>query len=118
MWPAAYGGVLAVTGCDEDDRQDAEAAFGMWTDIAAPSVGVPVFHPDGFVAFLGGTSHAAPLVTGADLIASGYAPGPRMGEMLRWIQDEQLEGRVTTRDEAVRRVRERFPPADGEQPLA
>ena len=65
MWPAAYGGVMAVTGCDGDDRQDPDAAFGMWTDIAAPSVGVPVFHPDGFVAFLGGTSHAAPLVTGA-----------------------------------------------------
>jgi poly(A) polymerase len=50
-----------------------------------------------------------PLLTGADLLSEGYAPGPRMGEILRFARDLQLEGQVSARDEAVRRVRERFP---------
>jgi poly(A) polymerase len=33
-----------------------------------------------------------PLLTGADLIAMGYAPGPRMGEILAAVADRQLEG--------------------------
>ncbi len=33
-----------------------------------------------------------PLLTGADLIAMGYEPGPRMGEILAAVEDRQLEG--------------------------
>ena len=50
-----------------------------------------------------------PLLTGADLLSEGYTAGPRMGEMLRFVRDLQLDGQITARDEAVRRVRERFP---------
>jgi poly(A) polymerase len=50
-----------------------------------------------------------PLLTGADLLSEGYAPGPRMGEILRWVRDQQLDGALAERDEAVRRVRERWP---------
>lgn len=42
-----------------------------------------------------------PLVTGRDLIAAGYAPGPRMGELLRGLEDAQLEGVIQTREEAL-----------------
>jgi poly(A) polymerase len=52
-----------------------------------------------------------PLVTGRDLIAAGYAPGPAMGRMLAWILDRQLDGEVGSKDEAVRRVLSEFPPA-------
>ncbi len=41
------------------------------------------------------------LVTGDDLLALGVAPGPRLGEILRAIDDARLEGRVRTREEAV-----------------
>jgi poly(A) polymerase len=51
----------------------------------------------------------APLVTGADLIAAGYEPGPRFAEMLAAAEDAQLEGRVGSREEAMKMVRERFP---------
>lgn len=57
-----------------------------------------------------------PLLTGKDLMALGYAAGPAMGKMLRWVQDEQLEGRVEDRDAAVRRVREEFPMHEGDDP--
>ena len=42
-----------------------------------------------------------PLVTGRDQIAAGYEAGPRLGQILRWLEDEQLEGRLTTRDAAL-----------------
>jgi poly(A) polymerase len=51
----------------------------------------------------------APLVTGADLIAVGYEPGPRFAEMLAAVEDAQLEGRVGSREEAMTMVREMFP---------
>ncbi len=53
-------------------------------------------------AELAATPPAPPrLVTGDDLLALGAAPGPRLGEILRAIDDARLEGRVRTRDEAV-----------------
>jgi poly(A) polymerase len=50
----------------------------------------------------------ARLVTGADLIAAGYSPGPVFSEMLSMIEDAQLENRVETREQALEMVRERF----------
>ncbi len=41
------------------------------------------------------------LVTGADLIARGWKPGPRFSEVLTEIQNLQLEGSVTTREAAL-----------------
>jgi putative nucleotidyltransferase with HDIG domain len=52
-----------------------------------------------------------PLVTGRDLIVAGYAPGPLFKEMLQAAEDAQLEGAVTSADEALALVRERFGPA-------
>lgn len=48
------------------------------------------------------------LVTGNDLKASGYAPGPQFTEMLRVVEDAQLEGAIHTREEGLALVRERF----------
>jgi poly(A) polymerase len=49
------------------------------------------------------------LLAGADLIALGYRPGPRIGEILRALEDAQLEGEVQTRGDAEALVRSRFP---------
>jgi poly(A) polymerase len=51
----------------------------------------------------------APLVTGYDLIAAGYAPGPRFKEILSAVEDGQLEGRLQSRDEAMQLVAREFP---------
>ena len=48
------------------------------------------------------------LLTGRELIAAGYAPGPRFREMLHAAEDAQLEGTIATADEAFALVRERF----------
>jgi tRNA nucleotidyltransferase (CCA-adding enzyme) len=49
-----------------------------------------------------GVEHDAPppLLLGRHLIALGVAPGPAMGELLRAVYEEQLDGRVTTLEEA------------------
>lgn len=49
-----------------------------------------------------------PILTGRDLIAAGYVPGPRFAEMLHAAEDAQLEGMIATPEEALAMVRERF----------
>jgi poly(A) polymerase len=50
-----------------------------------------------------------PLITGRELIAAGYTPGASFKEMLRAVEDAQLEGAIATEDDALRLVLERFP---------
>ena len=53
------------------------------------------------------------LVTGRDLIAARYRPGPAFKLMLEAVEDAQLEGIAKTTEEGLALVRERFgaPPA-------
>jgi poly(A) polymerase len=55
------------------------------------------------------TVRPRPLITGRELIAAGYAPGAGFKEMLRAVEDAQLEGTIGTAEEALRLVKERFP---------
>jgi putative nucleotidyltransferase with HDIG domain len=43
----------------------------------------------------------APLLTGNDLIAAGYKPGPIFRTVLHQIEDAQLENRISTKEEAL-----------------
>lgn len=49
-----------------------------------------------------------PLLTGRELIAAGYQPGPRFRKMLEAVEDAQLEGVLTTAEEALRFIESRF----------
>ena len=55
----------------------------------------------------------APLITGADLIAAGFRPGPRFGEILSAVEDAQLEHRLRTPAEALEWVLAQWPPESG-----
>jgi putative nucleotidyltransferase with HDIG domain len=57
------------------------------------------------------TVRPRPLITGRELIAAGYTPGAGFKEMLRAVEDAQLEGTIATEDEAMMLVRQRFPVA-------
>jgi poly(A) polymerase len=48
------------------------------------------------------------LLTGGDLKEMGYAPGPLFSEILRCLEDAQLEGQINSKEEAEALVRERF----------
>ena len=49
-----------------------------------------------------------PLLTGRELIAAGYQPGPRFKKMLEAAEDAQLEGLIATPDEALHLIHNRF----------
>lgn len=56
-----------------------------------------------------GQLHPPPLLTGDDLIAQGYAPGPLFKEILHAVEEAQLNGEIQTKLEAQRLVEKRFP---------
>lgn len=51
----------------------------------------------------------AVLINGQDLIAAGYEPGPRFKEILSAVEDAQLDGRLSLREQAMEFVRNEFP---------
>ena len=48
------------------------------------------------------------LLSGDDIQGMGYVPGPLFSEILRSLEDAQLEGQIKTQEEAVKYVRKRF----------
>jgi len=50
-----------------------------------------------------------PLITGRDLIALGWQPGPHFGPLLEAIQTAQLEGTLTTKEEALAWIKANSP---------
>ena len=48
------------------------------------------------------------LLTGDDLLAMGFRPGPVFAEILRTLEDAQLEGQIKTREEAKNCVIKNF----------
>jgi tRNA nucleotidyltransferase (CCA-adding enzyme) len=55
-----------------------------------------------------GVEHQAPepLVKGRHLLAMGLPPGPRIGEILRQVYDQQLDGTITTLEEGLAAARD------------
>ena len=50
-----------------------------------------------------------PLLSGDDLISAGYKPGPLFKEILSSVEDAQLDGRLGSREEALRFVEQEYP---------
>ncbi len=50
-----------------------------------------------------------PLLTGHDLMALGWKPGPHFGQVLESIQTAQLEGTLTTKEEALAWIKANHP---------
>ncbi len=64
-----------------------DCSFGQWFLDRVETLGVEHAPP-------------APLLLGRHLLDLGVAPGPGMGEILRAVYDQQLDGHVTTLDDA------------------
>ena len=54
------------------------------------------------------------LLDGHELMAMGYPPGPGLGEIILALEDEQLEGRISTREEARDFAKRNFPLSEGD----
>ena len=52
--------------------------------------------------------HPPSLITGHDVMALGYRPGPIVGQVLSFIREKQVEGEIKTREEAMQVLKERF----------
>jgi len=52
--------------------------------------------------------HPPRLITGHDVMALGYSSGPRVGEILTFIREKQVEGEIRTREEALEALKEKF----------
>jgi len=52
--------------------------------------------------------HPAPLVRGGDLIAMGFNPGPIFADILRQVEDAQLGGELTNREEALEWIQRNY----------
>ena len=50
----------------------------------------------------------APLLTGHDLLALGFKPGPTVGKVLREVEELQLEEQLKSQEEALEYARKRF----------
>jgi len=86
-------------------RLDCEASHGDLTSYQFTRQRIASIPPESI--------RPAPLVSGDDLIAAGYEPGPRFKEILSLVEDAQLEGRLPSKERAMVYVREQFPlPAD------
>lgn len=73
MFPAAYPGVIAVTGVDARNRALIEAGRGPHVDYAAPGADIVAVGTGGRLIKVRGTSYAAPLVAGRLWLASKAA---------------------------------------------
>ena len=85
-------------------RLDSQASHG---DLASYD-----FTREKMATMPGEVMDPAPLITGDDLIAAGYKPGPRFKEILSAVEDGQLEGRLQNKDAAMQLVAREFPVAD------
>ena len=47
-----------------------------------------------------------PLITGKDLLKMGLKPSPQLGKILKKIEELQLEGVISTREEALKKAKE------------
>jgi poly(A) polymerase len=52
--------------------------------------------------------HPVPLLTGKDLLALGLAPGPAFKTILEQLEELQLEGVLSTREQALEHVKKNF----------
>ena len=87
-------------------QADARATFDimpkeLFTDTERPLAAVLAYYYEKFLK-----AEAKPLVTGQDLIARGFKPGPRFREILDDIREQQAAGTLQDRNEALEHLRQ------------
>jgi poly(A) polymerase len=84
-------------------------SLGSHGDLSLPARAGELYR-----AYLAAGPPVEPLLRGRDLLAIGYDPGPRLGEILRTLEDARRDGEVDGAEEALAWVRARYPLGGGE----
>jgi hypothetical protein len=88
LYPAAYPGVVAVTGVDARGRVLPEAGRGSHVDFAAPGADMAAAGAEGGYVSVRGTSFAAPIVAGRLAVLRSHAsPGEALDALAREAVD-------------------------------
>jgi serine protease len=74
FYPASYQHVLSVAATDTLDGKTHFSSYGPFVDVSAPGVGILSAWINGTYIYSGGTSMAAPVVSGAAAIIRSYFP--------------------------------------------
>lgn len=74
IYPAAYPGVISVAATDINDKKSSFSNYGSWVDITAPGEGLLNLQKNNRYAIYGGTSGAAPVVSGIASLIKSYMP--------------------------------------------
>ena len=74
FYPAAYKGVLSVANSNENDLKSASSNYGYYVDVSAPGENLWTTYPNGSFGQNGGTSMAAPIVSGSAALLKAQFP--------------------------------------------
>jgi serine protease len=90
FYPASYQNVLNVAATDQSDHKKANSTYGISIDVCAPGEDILSTWIGNTYVASGGTSTAAPVVSGAAAIVKSFFPsysGIQIGEQLRATAD-------------------------------
>ena len=90
IYPAAFGGVLAVASLESTDKKGQYSNYGTYVDISAPGQSIYNTVFGNSYAYYSGTSMSAPLVSSAAALLKAKFPtltGLQIGELLRATSD-------------------------------
>lgn len=91
LYPAAYPGVIGVTGVDAHRHVLIEAGRGPQVRMAAPGADLPAAIPQGEYTLVRGTSFAAPIVAGLLVAALSTAEGASPAAALAQLESQAVD---------------------------
>ena len=99
-YPAAYPGVVAVSGTDSAGSLASFSSFGNWVGLAAPAVQVLSTTTGGGIVPSDGTSFAAPLVAAAAAVVRTRHPDWTRAQVVRQLEQTAADAGPTGLDPA------------------
>ena len=99
---------LALSMLPELRRVIAGAGDRLECAVSGRDYSIFRFLKERYEAYLNAPPPEEPLIKGSDLLALGISEGPEVGKILREVEDLHAQGKLATREETLRWVKERL----------